>query len=109
MNTDSKNRKTRDETPTTDILRRKPTVEIDVDHYQSIIDDPGVSETRKRELIAIIGRIVVQFIDIGFDVHPVQLAQEKQASKADKNERHKHTNKVEKERQHERRTERIDA
>ena len=47
---------------------------IDVDYHQSIIDDPEVSEARKRELIEIIGAIVLSFIDIGFGVHPVQLA-----------------------------------
>ena len=94
MNTDNNDRNKEYETPTTDILKRKPTVEIDVDYYQSIIDDPGVSEARKRELIAIIGRIVIQFIDIGFDVHPVQQAQNTQA---DNTERLKHTNQTEKE------------
>lgn len=58
----------------------RPSVGIDVDYYQSAIDDPDVSEERKRELIEIIGAIVVNFIDMGFGVHPVQLAQkEKQA------------------------------
>lgn len=74
MHADSKN-KNNDKVPSTEIMRRNPTVEIDVDYYQAIIDDPEVSDDRKRELIAIIGRIVVQFIDIGFDVHPVQQAQ----------------------------------
>ncbi len=107
MTTDNENRNNEHEKLIADILSRKPatrpTVDIDVDSYQSMIDDPGVSEARKRELIAIIGRIVVQFIDIGFDVHPVQLAT------ADKRKRPKLTNKAEKERQDERRAERINA
>lgn len=87
MNTDNKDRNNKHETPISDILKRKPTVQIDVDSYQMMIDDPGVSEARKRELIAIIGRIVVQFIDIGFDVHPVQLARETKADASKKTER----------------------
>lgn len=82
---------------------QKRSLGVDVDHYQAIIDDPGVSEVRKRELIAIIGKVVVQFVDIGFDVHPVQQAQ------ADKQKRHKPINPTEKERQSERCAERIDA
>ena len=106
MSTDTKNRNNEHKTQSTDILKRKPaprpTVGIDVEYYQSIIDDPGVSEDRKRDLIAIIGRIVVQFIDIGFDVHPVQQAQE---THADKTEHPKHITQTERERQ----KERIDA
>lgn len=79
------------------------TLTLDIDYYQSIIDDPGVSEARKRELIAIIGKIVVQFIDLGFGVHPVQLAT------ADKQERTDLNNQTEKERKQERRAERTDA
>lgn len=53
----------------------RQSVGIDVDYYQSIIDDPDVSEARKRQLIEIIGNIVMSFIDLGFGIHPVQLAQ----------------------------------
>lgn len=57
-----------------------PAFTIDVDYYQRVIDDPDVSEARKRQLIEIIGNIVMSFIDLGFGIHPVQLAQ---------NEKHK--------------------
>lgn len=49
-------------------------VGIDVDYYQEIIDDPEVSPARKRELIEIIVTIARNFVDLGFGVHPVQLA-----------------------------------
>lgn len=49
-------------------------VGIDVEYYASIIDDPEVSEERKREIIEMLSMIIVQFIDIGFGVHPVQSA-----------------------------------
>lgn len=55
-------------------VERKPSVGIDVDYYQGLIDDPDIPEARKRELIEIIGSIVMSFIDLGFGVHPVQLA-----------------------------------
>jgi len=71
--------------PSINTLTTKPSVGIDVDYYQGIIDDPEVSEIRKRELIEIIGAILINFIDIGFGVHPVQLAsQEKQSQQTNK-------------------------
>ena len=70
--TNNKDAKT---SPRTEIqsIDMRPSVGIDVEYYQGIIDDPGVPESRKRELIEIIGAIVLQFIDLGFGVHPVQL------------------------------------
>ena len=67
---------TQEQNLTTKTPLQKPSLGIDVDYYQSIIDDPDVSMTRKRELIEIIGSIVLSFIDLGFGVHTVQLAQE---------------------------------
>ena len=97
MNTENTDRNNEHETPNTSILGRKPTVEIDIDYYQSVIDDPSVTEARKRELIEVIGRIVMPFIDIGFGVHPVQLARETKAGGTGKAERPAHTNQTEKE------------
>lgn len=58
----------------TELSASKPSFGIDVDYYQGIIDDPDIPEERKRELIEVIGAIVMNFIDMGFGVHPVQLA-----------------------------------
>lgn len=63
------------EKQTQPITLNRQSVGIDIDYYQEIIDDPEVSDVRKRELIEIIGAIVINFIDMGFGVHPVQLAQ----------------------------------
>lgn len=98
------NERERDEPKNQPLPKDGPSLEVDVDYYQAIIDDPEISDARKRELIAIIGRIVLQFIDLGFGVHPVQ------AAKADKRKRLTSTNRTdEKERQRERRAERIDS
>ena len=53
----------------------KPTLLIDVEFYEAIISDPEISPDQKRQIIEIIGTIVLEFIDIGFGVHPVQQAQ----------------------------------
>lgn len=63
----------------TALSEANPNLTIDVDYYQAVIDDPDVSEDRKRELIEIIGNIVIQFIDLGFGVHAVQLVQDEKA------------------------------
>ncbi len=65
----------------------RPSVGIDVDYYQSVIDDPEVCEDRKRDLIELIGTIVLNFIDIGFGVHPVQLAMRQSGKLAQDNKR----------------------
>jgi len=57
------------------ITLSQKSVGIDIDYYQQAIDDPEVTEERKRELIEIIGAIATNFIDLGFGIHPVQLAQ----------------------------------
>lgn len=63
----------------------KPSLLIDVDFYDDVIDDPDISPDQKRQLIEIIGQIVVAFIDIGFGVHPVQLAQAESVRSAAQN------------------------
>jgi len=77
---DNKKIEERDEKNTTDELTQairldRPSIGIDVDYYQTVIDDPDISDAKKLELIEIIGALVINFIDIGFGVHPVQLAQ----------------------------------
>lgn len=78
-----KDNRTGDYSPLTQHPVSKPplSVGIDVDFYQGIIDDPDVPPERKRELIEIIGSIVMSFIDLGFGVHPVQLARDEKRSR----------------------------
>lgn len=48
------------------------TLTLDIDYYQPLLDDPGVSEDQKREFIETLWTIVVQFVDMGFGIHPIQ-------------------------------------
>lgn len=57
-------------------MTTKPTFTIDVDYYQKFLDDPGISDARKQELIETLWGVVCQFVMIGFNVHPVQQAQQ---------------------------------
>ena len=48
------------------------TLTIDVDKYQELLDDVDIPDEQKLELIETLWNIVVQFIDLGFGIHPVQ-------------------------------------
>lgn len=52
---------------------------LDVDYYQTMLDDPQLSEDQKRELIETLWNIVIQFIDLGFGIHPFQQAKAEHA------------------------------
>lgn len=52
---------------------------IDVEYYQSFLDDMDISEDKKLELIETLWGIVRSFVDLGFGVHPVQAARQNAA------------------------------
>lgn len=45
---------------------------LDVDFYQSILDDADIPDTDKRALIETLWQIITAFVDLGFGVHPLQ-------------------------------------
>ena len=51
-------------------------LKLDVELYQSYLDDPSIEDADKRELIDVLWSIVVSFVDLGFGIHPAQQAQE---------------------------------
>lgn len=44
------------------------TLEIDIEHYQTYLDDMDIPDEKKRELVEIIYSIVVQFVELGFGI-----------------------------------------
>lgn len=56
---------------------------LDVELYQSYIDDPSMSEADKRELIETLWSIIVNFVDLGFGIHPLQQAQDGKGAAGD--------------------------
>jgi len=52
----------------------RPTLSVDVALYQSYLDDTGLSDAQKEELLHTLWSIVWSFVDLGFDVHPLQEA-----------------------------------
>lgn len=68
-----------------------PTLEVEVDKYQCYLDDPSISDEQKAEMIEILWSIVVNFVDIGFGVHPVQEATQNRQTEILKQEKEEAT------------------
>jgi hypothetical protein len=45
---------------------------VDVAKYQAMIDEAGVTEEEKRVAIERMWQILVVFVDLGFELHPVE-------------------------------------
>ncbi len=77
----------KDQTPqqketNSDALINEPTINepkasrltLDVDYYQSFLDDTDIPEHKKQEFIEALWSIITAFVDLGFGIHPVQQA-----------------------------------
>jgi hypothetical protein len=53
---------------------RHSRLEIDLDHYQSYLDDPALTPDQKEEILGALWTIITAFVELGFGVHPVQQA-----------------------------------
>lgn len=49
-----------------------PIVTVDVEKYQSLIDDPSLTQEQKEEFLQALWSIIVSFVELGFGVHPLQ-------------------------------------
>lgn len=49
-------------------------LELDVAYYQELFDDPSLSDAEKEQIITALWTIIVAFVELGFGVHPAQLA-----------------------------------
>lgn len=47
---------------------------LDTELYQHFLDDPALSEDAKREMLEALWSIIVDFVSLGFAVHPLQQA-----------------------------------
>lgn len=52
----------------------RPTLSVDVALYRSYLEDSGLSEAQKEEFLRTLWGIVVSFVELGFEVHPLQEA-----------------------------------
>jgi hypothetical protein len=51
-----------------------PALHFDVAEYQRFVDDSDLSPAQQQELLEALWVIIVGFVDLGFRVHPVQMA-----------------------------------
>lgn len=77
--TENKKRKQSHDMISKDSLQgqQRPALFLDIDYYQSLLDSPEVSEKQQQEFIESMWSIVVQFVDMGFGVHPLQQTDER--------------------------------
>ena len=63
-----------DAPPDSDQSKAPPSLSIDWEAYLPFFENEEISDEDKRELIGILWSIMVSFVDLGFDIHPVQQA-----------------------------------
>lgn len=61
------------EVSTDDIAAQAP--RFDYETYAHFLEDTDLSESQKHEALETLWNIIVQFVELGFGVHPVQQAQ----------------------------------
>jgi hypothetical protein len=64
-------------------MRDNPTLSIDVELYQHYLDDSGLTDAEKQELIQTLWNIIVEFVQLGWGVHPLQKLQENSGESAE--------------------------
>lgn len=47
-------------------------LQVDFEKYMHFLDDPSLSDAQKQELLETIWSILLQFVDLGFGIHPMQ-------------------------------------
>lgn len=52
----------------------KPSLQVDWEAYAPMLEASDMSDAEKREFIQTIWELVVSFVDLGFEIHPVQQA-----------------------------------
>ncbi|KPQ23000.1 MAG: hypothetical protein HLUCCO06_16635 [Halomonas sp. HL-93] len=52
----------------------KPSFELDLTVYLDLMDDDESTEAEKVQLLEIMATIIMQIVDLGFGIHPVQHA-----------------------------------
>lgn len=60
--------------PNTPSNTTRPSVAIDWEQCLRLLEDSDMTDAQKREFIETVWSIVTAFVDLGFDLHPVQQA-----------------------------------
>lgn len=54
------------------VASKAKSIEIDVERYQAVLDEMDGMPEQKEALIRALWSVIVNFVDLGFGVHPVQ-------------------------------------
>lgn len=49
-----------------------PRLEIDYDLYAEMLKDSDMTDAQKREFLGALWQVIINFVDLGFGVHPLQ-------------------------------------
>ena len=47
-------------------------IKVDVERYQSYLDDTGMTDQQKKDFLQAMWLVMMSFVEIGFEVHPIQ-------------------------------------
>ena len=53
-----------------------PVITVDYERYAHFLENADLTEDQKREFLQALWNIIVEFVSLGFGVHPLQQAQE---------------------------------
>jgi hypothetical protein len=54
------------------VASHRPALTLDVARYEAMLADPALSESERTAFLEALWEIVVTFVDLGFDIHPLQ-------------------------------------
>ncbi|WP_419739587.1 hypothetical protein [Ruegeria sp.] len=67
--------------PASDDTSDRPVLSVDCERYERFLRDNNLTDDEKREFLKALWTIIVDFVDLGFGVHPLQQACEQPAGK----------------------------
>ncbi len=50
----------------------RPVLELDIERYQHLLDDLSLSDAERAEFLTTIWNIMVEFVSLGYGIHPSQ-------------------------------------
>jgi hypothetical protein len=56
------------------VTTTRPALTLDVERYEKMLNDCDLTQQQRQEFLATVWSIIVGFVDLGFDIHPLQQA-----------------------------------
>lgn len=70
------------ETPASEGVRPRKALTLDLAAYAPFLESAEIPEAEKTALLEALWQVIVGFVDLGFDIHPVQACGQKTAQEA---------------------------